>query len=236
MTPLLIVAALDREIAPLTRGWKSLAIKSAHGDHQAYQRDDVFVAVGGIGAAAARRVTDAACRQLTPGLVISAGLAGALQPSARVAQVIQPAEVINEADGQRLRTLRGQGLLVTGSSVADAATKRDLSCAYSAEAVDMEAYAVGDVARIHSIPFLAIKAVSDEADTVLPPLQRFISPQGHFQTGRFGLYVALRPWHWRAAISLGRDSARATATLAHELERLIADWRSGLYNKTSIPS
>jgi hypothetical protein len=48
------------------------------------------------------------------------------------------------------------------------------------------------------------------------PLNQFVSAEGDFQTGKFAVWVALRPWNWSRVIALGRNSSRAT--------RALCDW------------
>ncbi len=67
---------------------------------------------------------------------------------------------------------------------------------YQADAVDMEAYSVADVARIYSIPFRAIKVISDEsrfpyaADGTLRRRPRTLS-QSEFVSVRGNATVAM---------------------------------------------
>jgi hypothetical protein len=85
----------------------------------------------------------------------------------------------------------------------------------------MEAFAVADVARVYGVPFIAIKSISDELDFKLPPLGRFISPEGQFRTGQFVVWTLLRPWCWQTVIQLGRNSAAAVRSLTQVLENTV---------------
>jgi adenosylhomocysteine nucleosidase len=251
MPKLLIIAALEREIAPLVGDWKITPLEVRGRKLPAFEKGDSFVVCGGIGAKAARAAADAAYRHLTSthpvgqkaadkggatvvGLIISAGVAGALDANLKVAGIIRPTEVIDEVDGQRIRTAatgNRDGVLISASSISGERDKRDLAAAYSAQAVDMEAYAVGDVARIHGVPFLAIKAISDELDFPMPPLSRFVDSDGQFRTRSFAAYAAIRPWLWPTVIRLGRNTNAASRALCGELRQVIADCSAGLYNK-----
>ena len=42
----------------------------------------------------------------------------------------------------------------------------------------------------------AVKAISDESDFVMPPMDEFIAEDGAFRTESFVLFAALRPWLW----------------------------------------
>ena len=48
--------------------------------------------------------------------------------------------------------------------------------------VDMEGAAVAQVAKEHGLEFAAVKAISDDADFPMPPLNRFIDENGKFAT------------------------------------------------------
>ena len=229
-----IIAALDREIAPLVRAssdfgpWTSRVVEAQGRKLKLYQHDDVLVVVGGIGAHAARVATDTAFRASSGKLelIISAGLAGALAEELKTGDIVIPAEVVDSTDGLKLSTAGGSGTLVSAGSVADAVVKKMLAARHIARAVDMEAFAVGDVARIHGVPFMAVKAIADELSFPMPPLARFVTAEGSFQTARFALYAALRPWLWRTMARLGRDSSQAAAALAPALRSTITRFRA----------
>jgi len=89
--------------------------------------------------------------------------------------------------------------------------------------VDMEATAVAEIAQGHGLPFLAVKAVSDEMNFELPPLQGFVGDDGQFQGARFGFWAAWHPRWWPAIAQLKRNSDRAAAALAVKLKEVIAE-------------
>jgi adenosylhomocysteine nucleosidase len=108
-------------------------------------------------------------------------------------------------------------VLVSFGSVASPDQKRKLRESFGAEAVDMEAAAVGRAAQAHQLQFCAIKAVSDEADFEFPSIASFVDAQGQFSEWKFGFFVGLRPWLWRQVIKLGRNSHRAARALSASL-------------------
>src|SRR5712671_450204 len=103
---------------------------------------------------------------------------------------------------------------------------------YGADAVDMEAYSVGDVASIYKIPFIAIKAISDELDFPMPPLGRFVSSNGQFSTAGFVGYAAIRPWIWPVVFQLGKNASVASEKLAFALRTAVERYAAepDLYN------
>ena len=68
-----------------------------------------------------------------------------------------------------------------------------------------------------SIPFYAIKGVSDGFTDHLPDFNRFITPDGQFQLARFTLFAILRPWYWPALIRMGENSKKASQSIAESL-------------------
>ena len=54
----------------------------------------------------------------------------------------------------------------------------------------MEAAAVARLAAMRGIPFYCIKGVSDGFTDNLPDFNRFISPQGQFQTGSVAAFCS----------------------------------------------
>ena len=216
-----MVAALEREVAPLVRSWHMRPIEHDGRKFRLFENGDVALICGGIGAASARRATEAIVQEVRPDRVLSVGFAGALDPALAVADVLEPRTVINAADGARTDTGRGRGTLVSFTAVAGREQKHKLREAYGAVAVDMEAAAVAQGADLRGVSFGALKVISDEANKALPPLDEFIDAQGNFRAARFSAHVALRPWLWRATFSLARDSARASQSLSHALQQYL---------------
>ena len=218
----LIVAALPRELSLLVKDWAHRTISAQGREVHIWESDHALAACAGIGGVSARIATDAAYKAANSEatLIISAGLAGALAPDLKVADIVQPATITDGVDGLSIPTAQGSGTLITSGAVAGEVEKQTLARS-QAKAVDMEAFAVADVARIHGVPFIAIKSISDTLDQSLPPLGRFISAEGQFQTGRFVLWTALRPWCWLTVIQLGRNTATALRTLTQALENAI---------------
>lgn len=219
---LAIIAALEREVRPLVKGWPS--VKASHQGREFifYEGEHATVVCGGIGSEAARRAAEAVIANYSPDLLISAGIAGALVPELKVGDTIFPATVIDTQDGSRHETAihdapvgntaLGRTILASYPEVASVAQKQQLAKSYGAHAVDMEAAAVARAAQSHGIPFLAVKAISDELGFELPEVSRFIR-SGQFATTRFLLHIALRPWLWLRVIRLARNAQIASENL-----------------------
>jgi adenosylhomocysteine nucleosidase len=216
-TKVAIVAALEREVAPFVKNWKQTSREWDARSFRFYEKEQTVVICGGVGAEAARRAAEAAINLFHPSVVISAGFAGALDAALSVGDTLTPSQVIDAGDGSRLHAEDGQGVLITFDTVADVEQKARFAKAFGAHAIDMEAAAVGRAAQTHGIKFLACKVISDSSDTALPALTKFIDGQGGFRTGKFLLYIAVRPWKWAAVRRLARDSMKAARALSGSL-------------------
>jgi adenosylhomocysteine nucleosidase len=217
MSKTAIIAAMEREVAPLIRDWKVRTMEHGGRRYRLFESGDATVVCGGIGAEAARRATEAVIREVDPVRVISVGFAGALDASLQVGHVFEPRTVINAADGVRTECGSGDGILVSSATVAGKEQKIRFRKAYGARAVDMEAAAVAQGAQARVVEFGALKVISDAADFNLPAVDRFVAADGNFQSVRFACHVALRPWLWGATIALARNSAKASRALSDAL-------------------
>jgi adenosylhomocysteine nucleosidase len=218
--PVAIVAAMRRELGPLLRG----AAKREVNGVELYELPSALVAIGGIGRTAGARAADLVVREASPALLISAGLAGALTPSLKPGDMVRAREIIDEATGERYETIGGDAVLVSALRVAGIKGKQRLAASYSASAVDMEGAAVARVAKLHGIPFMAVKAISDELGFPMPPVSGFVTPQGQLRSAAFAAYVAVRPKWWVPTLRLALNSRRASQNLSAALQHLIEEY------------
>jgi adenosylhomocysteine nucleosidase len=219
MSKVAIIAALEREVSALIK-----SCRRVERDHEGrrfvfFERDELVVVCGGVGAEAARRASEAVIALYRPTLVHSVGFAGALDSHMRAGEIFAPAVVVDARDGSRVEIEGGKGTLVTFMAVASVAQKANLAQAYKAQAVDMEAAAVATAARTHGIEFGVTKVISDELHFEMPQMDRFIDAQGRFRTSSFALFVTLRPWLWRRVAMLASNSRKAARALGEHLER-----------------
>jgi adenosylhomocysteine nucleosidase len=227
MSKVAIIVAMERELAPLVRGWKKGVLSSGDKTFTLYESDGVLAVVAGIGRKNAEQAARAVVAQYRPTLLISAGLAGALIRSLKAGSVFTPSLVVDAADGAEYRCVAdgnhvSGGILVSSGEIAGAEAKRELVARFHGLVVDMEAAGVAKVAQQEQIGFRCVKAISDEADFVMPPLTRFIASDGTFQSGRFAAWMAVRPWQWTKVAALAQNSRRATAALCERLRKNLA--------------
>jgi adenosylhomocysteine nucleosidase len=215
-----IVAALEREVRPLIKERDVREQDSGGRRFRFFEKDDVVLVCGGIGADAARRAAEAVIALYAPKVVCSVGFAGALDQGLRVADIIQPLRVINAGDGSSVNLNRGQGVLVSFGAVASPPQKVKLRDSFGAQAVDMEAAAVARAAEARGVGFAVVKVISDEFDFSFPAMERFVDPSGRFLEGRFAWFAAVRPWLWPKVVRLARNSSRASRALCDWLRKM----------------
>jgi adenosylhomocysteine nucleosidase len=214
-----IVAALEREVRPLVKRWR--IVEREYGGHRFrfFENQRAVLVCGGIGPEAARRATEAVIMLYQPSAVFSVGFAGALDSTLKGGEILVPRRVIDAHDSSSVDTGTGNGVLVSFPALASTDQKAKLAKAYGAQAVDMEAAAVARGAATHSTPFAAVKAISDNRDFDLPPLERFIGADGVFREAAFTWFAVVRPWLWPALMGLARDSSRASRALCAWLDQ-----------------
>ena len=226
-----IVTAMATEVWPLIRDWK----KNPHpwqnqprvGHPVMFFESEVAALLcGGIGYEAGKRAAEAVIEYAKPDVLIATGLAGGLKPEWTLGQTMVAAEVVDEATGRRFKTAYGEGTVVSSREIARAAKKRELASRFAADVVDMEGAAVAEVAEAHGLPFLAVKAISDEMDFELPPLQEFVDAEGRFHGARFGFWAAWHPRWWPAIVQLKKRSDLAAEKLAVKLREVIVGWET----------
>ena len=118
-------------------------------------------------------------------------------------------------------------ILATYPEIASVAQKQQLAKSYGAHAVDMEAAAVARAAEKHGLPFIAVKAISDDLSFELPEMNRFIR-NGRFLTRNFVFHIAVRPWLWLRVLRLARNTRLAS-------ENLCAWLRESVLTNTIVP-
>ena len=225
-----IIAAMPSEVAQLVRGWTRVPAEKyvhlwTHGDAEG---DEIVAVCAGMGASAARRAFRAAESRGRLDLVVNVGLAGATGAAPHVGEVSCLTEIVDVQTGERFPLTEGDRKLriATVQHPADAAEKARLMASYGAVLADMEAATVARLAAMRELPMCCFKAVSDAAEAVLPPIDRFVDGEGQLHPVRFAFYLAARPGYWPAVATLARGSRLASEALAQKLEEFLQhkDW------------
>jgi len=220
MSRVAIVAALEREVRVRVKDWRVREKEHDGRNFRFFEKDDLVLVCGGIGAEAARRAAEAVIAIYAPKVVYSVGFAGALDPGLKVADIVQPRRVVNAGDGSSVDLGCGEGVLVSFGSVANLEQKARLRASFGAQAVDMEAAAVARAAEARGAEFAVVKVISDEFDFDFPSTERFVDSNGQFLEGRFAWFAAVRPWQWPRVARLARNSHRASHALCGWLRKM----------------
>lgn len=162
--------------------------------------------------------------------VISFGVAGGLDPELESGDVVLASEVtagrqtwlagaaLSEEliDGEGLggrRIVRGR-LAGVEQVVPARAAKAALRDETGAHAVDMESHIAAAYAANASLPFAALRVISDPATRSLPPLAvNAVKPNGNINLGLVLRGIARNPMLVRALMATGRDFNRALRSL-----------------------
>lgn len=220
---LALVAAMPREIATLVKHWERISLEAQGRKFHGWKSVRAVAVCCGTGVESAALVTKVVIETFRPEMVTSVGFAGSLVPNLAVGSVVVPARVVDEGSGREFRAAFGSGTLVTVADVASGEAKQALAARYGAVAVDMEAAGVARVAASAGLPFVAVKAVSDELGTDVAFTAPFVQPEG-FQTRAFVAHVALRPWLWPVVAKLARNTETAAEALSSALQFSLDDF------------
>jgi adenosylhomocysteine nucleosidase len=179
-----LVFAMPLEAAPWERRMTGVVtVKSRHWEilHGGWKGRGVAVIHSGVGRDKAAQAAEVLIYGHRPNWVISAGLAGGLDPTVKLGDIVMPDAILGE-DGRRLsidlqisaeqRTAMPGvhvGPLLTIDRVAlKAAEKRQLGEQFGALAVDMEALGVAETCGAAKQRFLSVRVITDTVDDDLP--------------------------------------------------------------------
>ncbi len=201
--------------------------------------NSVLAVAGGIGNTRAAAAARWAISERRPDVVISAGFSGGCITGLGLGDVViasdvRPHQSLDlrgdvsdaarfECPPELIRTalaigpphalLCHVGTVVSTGAVLTSSEKRHLGETTGAIAVDMEAYAVAEVADSSAVPFIALKAVIDPVGEDLPD---FVMRTGDGPDPRSGpalRYLLGRPWELGNVLHLARASSTASAAL-----------------------
>ncbi len=215
-----IIAALPREVKHLVRGWQEHRLPNKT---IAYTNDFAVVVCAGIGVQRATLAVQAAMAMKPVTALLSAGLAGACDPSLRVGDIVRAGVVVDTQSGERYTDSRFQQIVVSAPAIVSVREKQRLYESYRASAVDMEAATVARIARAHNLEFQATKAISDDAGFELQELARFVTKDGQFREAAFAAYSISHPNLWSKLLHLAGNSKVAIQSLTTALESQL-DW------------
>jgi adenosylhomocysteine nucleosidase len=231
---ILVTFAIDNEFAPWQRmhDFRRAAVAQPSLYKSRIGSAEVRVLLTGIGAQHARRATQIALADGAD-VCISSGLAGALQLRHRIGDVVV-ARAVRSAGSEgfvksdaRLRhvaTLCGarevNAFLSTERAILTAKEKGRL--AFSADAVEMESFAILSEAQAHRVPAVAVRAIGDTASQDLPlDFNRTVGKKGQVSIPRVFGQLARNPRRLPGLVRLSRDTQKAATRLGRFLDSFV---------------
>ncbi|HEX4003805.1 MAG TPA: hypothetical protein VHX36_14230 [Candidatus Acidoferrales bacterium] len=232
---ILVTFALENEFAPW-RKMRRFGRVSVDAWDQAYHAKvgdaDVQVVVTGAGRFAVQQSLRQAFDE-SPDACIVSGLAGALKPEYRPGAVLAARTIADIAGTRLLRSDANlisragecgarvcEKFLVADRVVSTAEEKKALS--FFGDAVDMESLYILAAASHREIPAVAIRAISDSAESDLPlDFDRTFNERGAVSVPRVLRQLATRPQRIGGLIRLAQESERAATALATFLDEYV---------------
>ncbi len=213
-------------VAALPAAARSLGARAPLGAAPAALADGTLFCVRGMGGSAAASAASALIAAGAAGLA-SVGMAGGLDPALRAGDVLLAHSVMSagrasfatsapwrerlaEALGGRCRVAAG-ALLTRAEPVDTVAAKSAAFRQSGAVAVDMESYAVAEIAARHGLPFVAIRVIVDTAADALPKAVTEASRSDRLRPSRLAAGLAAAPWEIAGLIRLALRTRPARA-------------------------
>ena len=224
-----IVVALQREAKSLTK--KSIPLRTP-----VKIAEQVVLIVSGMGPQQARAAAQILVQQGATAL-LSWGTAAALDPDLRSGTLFIPDTII-DSEGHTYSTdtqwkarlvtelshslrLANGNLITSFRIISTPQDKHELFKRHKCPALDMESAALAAVAQAESIPFLAIRAIVDTADMVLPnSVISALDNDGKPDIVKLISGLLFQPQDWRALIRLTRSFHAAEKSLSSTIHKL----------------
>jgi adenosylhomocysteine nucleosidase len=237
---LLVTLAINAEFAP----WKSRHPFVPYEFDEAGKRrefdlfranikgNQITVLFTGMGAENTRRaMSSVSCEN--PDVMISTGLAGALDANLKLGEVVvarstrvfgKKSSIESDYALRELAVAAGARavdvFLTSETIVATAAEKEELSP--SGSVVEMETSYVLEAAAKRQVPAVAVRAISDAADEDLPlDFERVADSRGHIKVSGLLKELTMHPYKLAPLVRFGKQSRASSVALADFLDRFI---------------
>jgi hypothetical protein len=116
--------------------------------------------------------------------------------------------------------------LFTSTSIIDSIDERnEIARVAGAEAVDMETGAIADVCKVHGVPLLSLRVISDTSSQPFPAPPSVLFDVERQRTSFGGLlaYLLRDPGSLWRLVRFGRQIARARASLTDAIIALVRE-------------
>ncbi len=187
---------------------------------------EITAMMTGMGTAAATEVATRILELTEPDHLLIVGIAGGLDPTLRIGEVVVPDRVVGHTSGREHHptplgpTTPGRSLITTDDLIVDADVLAGFATA-GFTAVDMETSAIAEVCESHDVPWTAFRGISDHGadDGIDNDVFGLSQPDGTADVAAVAKFVATRPWRVPTLARLGRNmQAAVNAAVAAALE------------------
>ncbi len=194
-------------------------------------KQNIVLVRSGVGRLRAEDATVQIINRFQPGILISTGYAGAVQPELNVGDLVIADTILEKKEGGKyfpdadwLNCARGiscpdgvktvvGGLLTVDTVIHDSATKQKLGENHGVQAVEMETSAIAKVAEEKGLPLLSVRVISDRLDQELLDSSSFLGSDGEISTLKAGWHVLTHPGSIKNALSLRTQTQFATKVM-----------------------
>jgi adenosylhomocysteine nucleosidase len=222
-----LVTATDAELRPIRHRLKLGRVRRLRfaGDVAGKR---IIAAVTGPGRLRATAMVERLLTQHGITRLVHFGYAGGLNPELHAGQLLRIGQLVSpEQRPIELVGLRPHTLLTVDHPIYTVEHKASAWASYDADAVDMESHAVAEVCDQSGVHYTAVRAISDPADTALPPgAMAMLHDDGRTDPVGVAMYLALNPLRIGALLRLSQDTGLAGRTLANEVERIVGTFEA----------
>lgn len=179
MKSLAVIGAMYFELKPLlrhldvTHQWKE---KETHIFQTQWKEQTIYVVRTGIGKKKAEKGICSLLEKVSPSLVLSTGLCGAIAKTLKVGETFLSEQILDLESGERYAAKafsQGDwptGQLVTSNHVLGPEQKEKVLAKYpEAKICDMETSGLANILEKRGIPFISLRTVLDPWDWEFPP-------------------------------------------------------------------
>ena len=194
------------------------------GDHVVHRgrvgHREVIASLAGIGTASAARAAERVLAAFAVDLVIVMGIAGGVDATLEIGDVIAPEYVVDNHSGAQYRPAPlgdepGRGVLVTTDTLFGPAELADLR-ARGVVAVDMETAAIAAVCESKGVAWSVVRSISDHVGDAIvdDAVLGMMRPDGSVAPLKVMRFLATRPGEIGRLTSLARGTKLSTKAAA----------------------
>ena len=233
-----LIAAMQQEIRPLTKlavRWEAVRVSTFPAFHFRLNDKDCMLVRSGVGHQHAADAAHALFQAVRPEILISYGIAGAVDSGLRIGDIVAGKRSCLLEDGvpkkdlhlEQLSTIEFRAIadalephgasLVSGTIITTSGAQpvQDKTKELPHPVAEMETYGIAEVATEHGIPLLALRSISDNPEEPIPlSIEELYDAEYHLRTGWLIRTILRRPTLLPALLRLARNSDIATKNAA----------------------